>query len=236
MALLVVAGLKAFYGPVQVLDGVSLSVPQQGAVGILGANGAGKTTTLRAISGVVRSRGTIRFEGKDIRGLRPDQVAALGIAHVPVGRGTLAGLTVRENLMIGAYLRRDRKNIAADIEHLLELFPQLKERLNSAASALSGGEQQMLAVGRAWMAKPKLMLLDEASLGLAPSTSRTVYDSIGRLRAETGLAMLIVEQNANRAFSIVDSAVVLETGRSVLTGTVEELRGRDEIRKAYLGG
>ena len=236
MALLEVADLQAFYGPVQVLDGVSLSVPEQGAVGILGANGAGKTTTLRAISGVVRSRGTIRFEGRDIRGLRPNQVAALGIAHVPEGRGTLNALTVRENLMIGAYLRRDRKNISSDIDHLLELFPQLKDRFTSTASTLSGGEQQMLAVGRAWMAKPKLMLLDEASLGLAPSTSRGVYDAIGRLREETGLAMLIVEQNANRAFSIVDSAVVLETGRSVLTGTVEELRGRDEIRKAYLGG
>jgi branched-chain amino acid transport system ATP-binding protein len=236
MTLLEVSNLKAFYGPVQVLDGVSLSVPEEGAVGILGANGAGKTTTLRAISGVVRCNGTILFNGQDIRGLRPDQVAALGIAHVPEGRGTLTGLTVRENLLIGAYLRRDRKDITTDMEHFLELFPALKERYSSVASTLSGGEQQMLAVGRAWMAKPQLMLLDEASLGLAPSTSRDVYEAIGRMREETGLAMLIVEQNANRAFSIVDSAVVLETGRSVLTGTAEELRGRDEIRKAYLGG
>jgi branched-chain amino acid transport system ATP-binding protein len=236
MTLLELSGVTASYGPVQVLDGVSLSVPDGGAVGILGANGAGKTTTLRAISGVVRTTGRIVFDGKDIRGLRPDQVAARGIAHVPEGRGTLPNLTVRENLLVGAYLRKDRRSIAGDIDYLLELFPNLRERIGSNASALSGGEQQMLAVGRAFMAKPRLLLLDEPSLGLAPSTSKNVYEAIRRLRRESGIAMLVVEQNANLAFSIVDTATVLETGRSVLTGTSAELKGRDEIRRAYLGG
>lgn len=236
MTLLELVDVTASYGPVQVLEGVSLSVPDGGAVGILGANGAGKTTTLRAISGVVRTTGRIVFDGEDIRGLRPDQVAARGIAHVPEGRGTLPNLTVRENLMVGAYLRRDRRAIAGDIDYLLDLFPNLKERIGSNASALSGGEQQMLAVGRAFMAKPRLLLLDEPSLGLAPSTSKNVYEAIRRLRLESGIAMLVVEQNANLAFSIVDTATVLETGRSVLTGTSAELKGRDEIRRAYLGG
>jgi branched-chain amino acid transport system ATP-binding protein len=236
MTLLELQDVTASYGPVQVLDGVSLTVPDNGAVGILGANGAGKTTTLRAISGTVRAGGRIVFDGKDIRGMRPDQVAALGIAHVPEGRGTLGDLTVRENLRVGAYLRKDRKAIDQDIDYCLDLFPNLQERIKSNASALSGGEQQMLAVGRAIMSKPRLLLLDEASLGHAPSTARNVYDAIGRLRAESGIAMVVVEQNANLAFTLVDSATVLETGRSVLTGTSAELKGMDEIRRAYLGG
>ncbi len=236
MTLLELEDVTAFYGPVQVLDGVSLSVPEGGAVGILGANGAGKTTTLRAITGVVRAGGKITFDGQDIRGKRPEQVAALGIAHVPEGRGTLSDLTVRENLRVGAYLRRDRKGIESDIEYLLDLFPNLKERYRSHGSALSGGEQQMLAVARAFMARPRLLLLDEASLGLAPSTAKNVYDAIRRLREESGIAMLVVEQNANLAFSLVDTATVLEVGRNVLTGTSAELRGMDEIRRAYLGG
>ena len=236
MTLLELEDVTAFYGPVQVLDDVSLSVPENGAVGILGANGAGKTTTLRAISGTVRAGGRIVFDGKDIRGMRPDQAAALGIAHVPEGRGTLGDLTVRDNLRVGAYLRKDRKGIDADIDYCLDLFPNLKERIRSNASALSGGEQQMLAVGRAIMSKPRLMLLDEASLGLAPSTAKNVYDAIRRLRVESGIAMVVVEQNANLAFTLVDSATVLETGRNVLTGTSAELKGMDEIRRAYLGG
>ncbi|MDP9985706.1 branched-chain amino acid transport system ATP-binding protein [Arthrobacter oryzae] len=236
MTLLELKDVTASYGPVQVLDGVSLSVPEGGSVGILGANGAGKTTTLRAISGTVRTGGTIRFDGRDIRGLRSDQVAALGIAHVPEGRGTLGQLSVRENLLVGAYLRRDRKAIETDIEYCLDLFPQLQDRVGSRAAALSGGEQQMLAVGRAFMAKPKLLLLDEASLGLAPGTAKTVYQAIRRLRLESGIAMLVVEQNANLAFSLVDTATVLETGRNVLTGTSAQLKGMDEIRRAYLGG
>jgi branched-chain amino acid transport system ATP-binding protein len=236
MTLLELEDVTAFYGPVQVLDGVSLSVPDNGAVGILGANGAGKTTTLRAISGTVRAGGRIVFDGKDIRGMRPDQVAALGIAHVPEGRGTLGDLTVRDNLRVGAYLRKDRKGIDEDIDYCLDLFPNLRERIKSNASALSGGEQQMLAVGRAIMSKPRLLLLDEASLGLAPSTAKNVYDAIRRLRIESDIAMVVVEQNANLAFTLVDSATVLETGRNVLTGTSAELKGMDEIRRAYLGG
>ncbi|GAB2754068.1 ABC transporter ATP-binding protein [Sinomonas soli] len=236
MTLLELDGVTASYGPVQVLEGVSLAVPEGGAVGVLGANGAGKTTTLRAISGTVRTGGTIRFAGRDIRGLRPDQVAGLGIAHVPEGRGTLAQLSVRENLAVGAYLRKDRRQIEKDIDYCLELFPNLRNRIGSRAAALSGGEQQMLAVGRAFMAKPRLLLLDEASLGLAPSTAKTVYEAIRRLRVESGIAMLVVEQNANLAFSLVDTATVLETGRTVLTGTSSELKGMDEIRRAYLGG
>ncbi|TFV82877.1 ABC transporter ATP-binding protein [Blastococcus sp. CT_GayMR20] len=236
MTLLELEDVTASYGPVQVLDGVSLSVPDNGAVGILGANGAGKTTTLRAISGTVRTAGRIVFDGKDIRGMRPDQVAALGIAHVPEGRGTLGDLTVRENLLVGAYLRKDAKGVQTDIDYCLDLFPNLKERIRSNASALSGGEQQMLAVGRAIMSKPRLLLLDEASLGLAPSTAKNVYDAIRRLRVESGIAMVVVEQNANLAFTLVDSATVLETGRNALTGSSAELKGMDEIRRAYLGG
>lgn len=236
MTLLELEDVTASYGPVQVLEGVSLSVPEGGAVGILGANGAGKTTTLRAITGVVRTGGRITFDGKDIRGKRPDQVAALGIAHVPEGRGTLSDLTVRENLRVGAYLRKDRKGIEEDIEYLLDLFPNLKARIRSHGAALSGGEQQVLAVARAVMAKPRLILLDEASLGLAPSTAKNVYEAISRLRSESGIAMVVVEQNANLAFTVVDSATVLETGRNALTGTTSELKGMDEIRRAYLGG
>jgi branched-chain amino acid transport system ATP-binding protein len=236
MTLLELEDVTAFYGPVQVLDGVSLSVPENGAVGILGANGAGKTTTLRAISSTVRVGGRIVFDGKDIRGTRPDKVAALGIAHVPEGRGTFGDLSVRENLRVGAYLRKDRKGIDRDIDYCLDVFPNLRDRIGSNASALSGGEQQMLAVARAIMSKPRLLLLDEASLGLAPSTARAVYDAIRRLRVESGIAMVVVEQNANLAFTLVDSATVLETGRNVLTGTSAELRGMDEIRRAYLGG
>ena len=236
MTLLELENVTAWYGPVQVLDGVSLSVPDNGAVGILGANGAGKTTTLRAISGSVRAGGRITYDGRDIRGLQPEQVAKLGIAHVPEGRGTLGGLTVRENLRVGAYLRKDRKAVASDLDYCLELFPNLKDRISSSASALSGGEQQMLAVARAFMARPRLLLLDEASLGLAPSTAKGVYEAIRRLRMDSGIAMLIVEQNANLAFTLVDSAIVLETGRNVLSGSSAELKGMDEIRRAYLGG
>jgi branched-chain amino acid transport system ATP-binding protein len=235
MTLLELVDVTASYGRIQVLDGVSLRVPVGGAVGILGANGAGKTTTLRAISGLVRTGGIIRYAGADIRGKRPEQVAGLGIAHVPEGRGTLPNLTVRENLMVGAFLRKDRAEVRKDVDYILDLFPNLQARVGSNASALSGGEQQMLAVSRAFMAAPALLILDEPSLGLAPSTARSVYAAIARLRKESGIAMLVVEQNANLAFSVVDSAVVLETGRSVLSGTTAELKGDDAIRKAYLG-
>jgi branched-chain amino acid transport system ATP-binding protein len=236
MTLLELEQVTASYGHAEVLHGISFSVGDNDAVGILGANGAGKTTTLRAISGMVETRGKITFDGRDITGSRPDQVAALGIAHVPEGRGTLGDLTVRDNLKVGAYLRRDRAAVGSDIELCLDLFPNLRERIGSNASALSGGEQQMLAIARAIMAKPRLILLDEASLGLAPSTAQRVYQAVRRLRSEQGVAMVVVEQNAMLAFSVVDHAIVLETGSTSLTGSRDELLGMDEVRRAYLGG
>ncbi len=236
MSLLELENVTASYGHAHVLHGVSLSLPEGGAVGILGANGAGKTTTLRAISGMVRTTGHIRFDGRDIAGIGPDRVARLGIAHVPEGRGTLPQLSVRDNLLVGAYQRRDRKGIAADLDYCLDLFPNLRERIKSNAAALSGGEQQMLAVARAVMAKPRVMLLDEASLGLAPTTARRVYEAIVRLRRESQLSMIVVEQNAVLAFSVVDHATVLETGKVALSGGKDELMGMDAVRRAYLGG
>ena len=236
MTLLELDGVSASYGHADVLHGVSFVLPDNGATGLLGANGAGKTTTLRAISGMVRTTGRIVFDGRDITGLGPDRTAALGIAHVPEGRGTLGQLSVRENLLVGAYRRRDRKQIAVDVDYCLDLFPNLRERVGSNAAALSGGEQQMLAVARAFMAKPRVMLLDEASLGLAPSTARRVYDAVVRLRREAQVAMVVVEQNANLAFSVVDDATVLETGRVALHGSSAELLGMDAVRRAYLGG
>jgi branched-chain amino acid transport system ATP-binding protein len=236
MSLLELEDVTASYGHAQVLHGISFSLPENGATGLLGANGAGKTTTLRAISGTVRTTGRILFEGRDISGLGPDRTAHLGIAHVPEGRGTLGQLSVRENLLVGAYQRRDRKQIATDIDYVLDLFPNLQERVKSNAAALSGGEQQMLAVARAFMAKPRVILLDEASLGLAPSTARRVYDAVVRLRREAQVSMVVVEQNANLAFSVVDDATVLETGRVALRGSRDELMGMDAVRRAYLGG
>ena len=185
---------------------------------------------------LVTKSGEVRFAGERITRASPERAARIGIAHVPEGRGSFGDLTVRENLRVGAYLRRDRKGIGSDLEFVLALFPNLKERYKSHASALSGGEQQMLAVARAFMARPRLLLLDEASLGLAPSTARSLYDAIAKLRQESSIAMLVVEQNANLAFRLVDSATVLETGRNVLSGTSDELKGMDEIRRAYLGG
>jgi branched-chain amino acid transport system ATP-binding protein len=236
MSLLELEDVTASYGHAQVLHGISFSLPENGATGLLGANGAGKTTTLRAISGTVGTTGRITFEGRDITGLGPDRTAHLGIAHVPEGRGTIGQLSVRENLLVGAYQRRDRKQIATDIDYCLDLFPNLQARVRSNAAALSGGEQQMLAVARAIMAKPRVILLDEASLGLAPSTARRVYDAIVRLRREAQVAMVVVEQNANLAFSVVDDATVLETGRVALSGSRDELMGMDAVRRAYLGG
>jgi branched-chain amino acid transport system ATP-binding protein len=236
MSLLELEDVTASYGHAQVLHGISFSLPENGATGLLGANGAGKTTTLRAISGTVRTTGRILFEGRDISGLGPDRTAHLGIAHVPEGRGTLGQLSVRENLLVGAYQRKDRKQIATDVDYVLDLFPNLQERVKSNAAALSGGEQQMLAVGRAFMAKPRVILLDEASLGLAPSTARRVYDAVVRLRREAQVSMVVVEQNANLAFSVVDDATVLETGRVALRGSRDELMGMDAVRRAYLGG
>lgn len=236
MTLLELDAVRASYGKVQVLQDVSLSVPDGGAVGILGANGAGKTTTLRAISGTVNVRGRITFDGIDITRSGPEKVASLGIAHVPEGRGTLPNLSVRENLRVGAYLRKDRRGIAQDIDFVLELFPHLERRIGQNASTLSGGEQQMLAVGRAMMSQPTIMLLDEPSLGLSPQMTHQVMTVLGRLRRDTGLTIVLVEQNANAALSLADRGYLLSGGEIRLQGTSAELRNDPAIRHIYLGG
>jgi branched-chain amino acid transport system ATP-binding protein len=233
--ILVLDDVRARYGSAEVLHGVSLTVREGGVTALLGANGAGKTTTLRAISGMVTTKGTVTVGGRDVIGLRPDQVAGLGVAHVPQGRGTLDQLSVRDNLLVGGYQQKSRRDVEADIAHCLELFPALARREKSTAGNLSGGEQQMLAVCRALMSRPRLLLLDEPSLGLAPRTAEEVFEAVGRLQAETGLSMLIVEQTASLALGLADTAVVLETGRTVLSGPAAEMAGRDEIRQAYLG-
>lgn len=236
MSLLELENVSATYSTVPVLHDISFTVGENDAAGILGANGAGKSTTIRAISGMVKTTGSIKFEGKEISGYSPDKVARLGIAHVPEGRGTLGDLSVKDNLRVGAYQRKDKKQIALDIDYCLDLFPNLQDRIGSNASALSGGEQQMLAIARAIMAKPRLIMLDEASLGLAPGTAARVYSAIARLRKEAGVSMVIVEQNATLAFKVVDHAIVLETGVITLEGSRDKLMGMDEVRRAYLGG
>jgi branched-chain amino acid transport system ATP-binding protein len=234
-SLLEVAGLDAGYLRSQVLHGIDFDVAEGGVTALLGANGAGKTTTLRAISGMVWRRGTIRFDGRDLSRSRPDEVARLGIAHVPQGRGTLSRLSTAENLMVGALRRRDRSGVSADLERCYDLFPSLARRRRAVAGSLSGGEQQMLAIGRAIMSRPRLLLLDEPSLGLAPLLIQDVFRVLAALRAEWGLTMLLVEQSVIAALDLADGALVLETGRIVLRGTATELAAMDEIRSAYLG-
>jgi branched-chain amino acid transport system ATP-binding protein len=235
MSLLEVAGLTAGYGAAEVLHGVDLAVAEGGATAVLGANGAGKTTLLRAITGGVRRAGRIAFDGTDIASRRTDQIARLGVGHVPQGRGTLDRLSVRENLLAGALLRKDRREVRADVADCLRLFPRLAERIDASAGNLSGGEQQMLAIARALMGRPRLLLLDEPSLGLAPRVTAEVYAALRRLRAERGLTLLLVEQNARIALDLVDDAAVVEAGRLTLTGPAAEIAGNDAVRRAYLG-
>jgi len=227
----VVAG----YGTGEVLHGIDVEVEDGGVTALLGANGAGKTTTLRAVSGMVRWRGSIRLAGRDLARLSTDRIARLGIAHVPQGRGTLARLSVRDNLRVGALRRRDRADVATDLRRFLDLFPVLSERAESDAGTLSGGEQQMLALGRALMSRPRLLLLDEPSLGLAPVATRQLFEALPALREDWGVAMLVVEQNANLALHVADRAVVLESGRVALAGPAAEVAGPDDVRRAYLG-
>jgi branched-chain amino acid transport system ATP-binding protein len=234
-SVLQVAGLDAGYQRSQVLHGIDFDVAEGTVTALLGANGAGKTTTLRAVSGMVWRRGTIRFDGHDLSRLRPDQVARLGIAHVPQGRGTLSRLSAAENLMVGALRRRDRSRVNVDLDRCYDLFPRLAQRRRAVAGSLSGGEQQMLAIGRAIMSRPRLLLLDEPSLGLAPQLIREVFRVLAQLRAEWGLTMLLVEQSVIAALDLADDALVLETGRVVLRGPATELAAMDEIRSAYLG-
>jgi branched-chain amino acid transport system ATP-binding protein len=201
---------------------------------ILGANGAGKTTTLRALSGSLDAKGHVRFDGHDVLGRRTEKIAAAGVAHVPQGRGTITDLTVDENLRLGAYTRRDRE-IDADIERWYGVFPRLADRRNQLAGSMSGGEQQMLAIARALMAKPKLVLLDEPSLGLAPIITQELFRTLGSLNHEEGISMLVVEQNASLALGIANRGYVLETGSIVVSGSADELSRNDDVRKAYLG-
>jgi len=233
--LLRVSELRAGYGAVRVLHGLDFSVEPGEVVVILGANGAGKTTTLRAVSGMISAGGRVELEGTSVLGRRPDQLAAAGIAHVPQGRGTIVDLSVDDNLRVGGYRRRGRDGIDADIERWYETFPVLGQRRQQLAGSMSGGEQQMLAIARAIMARPKLVLLDEPSLGLAPLVTRQLFETLGALNREHGISLLVVEQNANLALGIASRGYVLETGVIVASGHAEELAGNDEVRRAYLG-
>ena len=233
-ALLEVEGLTAAYGQIRALHGVDLTVGEGQVVALLGPNGAGKTTTLRSICGMVRASGRITFRGRDLTGLATEKVTRLGIAHVPEGRGTFPGLTVTENLKLGAYGRRDPE-VRRDIDRWLEIFPRLADRRDQPAGSLSGGEQQMLAVARALLSRPTLLLLDEPSLGLAPLVVREVFEVLDRIRAEQGTGMLLVEQNAALALELADAAYVLAAGRTVLSGPASEIRAEDSVRRSYLG-
>jgi branched-chain amino acid transport system ATP-binding protein len=235
VSLLEVADLRAGYGAAEVLHGLDLSVAEGGATAVLGANGAGKTTLLRAITGEVRRSGRVTFAGTGTAARRTDQIARLGIGHVPQGRGTLRRLSVRDNLLAGALLRRDRRAVKSDVDDALRLFPPLAGRVDAAAGNLSGGEQQMLAIARALMGRPALLLLDEPSLGLAPKVTAEVFAALRRLRSERGLTLLLVEQNARIALDLVDDAAVLEAGRFTLTGPAPEIAGNEAVRRAYLG-
>jgi branched-chain amino acid transport system ATP-binding protein len=232
MSLLELHGIEARYGPVQALHGVSLQVDDGELVAVLGANGAGKTTTLRAISGTVRRSGDVVFAGKKLP-RRPDATARAGIAHVPEGRGTFSELSVWENLRLGAYARR--ANVKKEAQRVYKFFPRLEDRRDQQAGTLSGGEQQMLALGRAIMARPKLLLLDEPSLGLAPMVVNQIFEALTRMKADDGMSVLVVEQNANLALAHATRAYVLEVGNVVVEGTSDELRANESVRKSYLG-
>jgi branched-chain amino acid transport system ATP-binding protein len=235
MALLELGGVQAAYGPIRALHGVDLQVEAGSIVALLGANGAGKTTTLRAISGMVKTTGRVRFDGRDILNRTPEDVARLGVAHVPEGRGTLAQLTVWENLQMGAYVRRDRGRIKQDLQRVAAYFPWIEQRRQQLAALLSGGEQQMLAIARALMLRPRLLLLDEPSLGLAPIVVREIFAMVATINREEGLTVLVVEQNANLALQIAGQAYLLEVGRVVLEGRSDELAHNESIRRSYLG-
>jgi branched-chain amino acid transport system ATP-binding protein len=234
--MLEIKNLAVSYGSIAALHGVSIRAEKGTIVTLVGANGAGKTTTLRTISGIVRARsGEIIFNGENIVALKPHQVVARGLAQAPEGRMVFANLTVMENLLMGAYLRRDRHNFGKDLDYIFGIFPRLKEREKQTAGTLSGGEQQMLAIGRALMSKPKCLMLDEPSLGIAPILVRTIFDKIVEINRELELTILLVEQNANLALTISHHGYVLETGRIKLEDTAANLRQNAEVRAAYLG-
>jgi branched-chain amino acid transport system ATP-binding protein len=233
--ILEVEDLHAFYGQVPALHGIDFSIPEGGVAALLGANGAGKTTTLRAISGAIRTTGIIRSYGMPITGRQPEDIARMGIAHVPEGRGTFSRMTVEENLRLGAITRKSHKAIAEDIERCFAYFPILRERYEQQAGTLSGGEQQMLAVARALMLRPRLMLLDEPSFGLAPLVVRGLFDILKQINEAEKVSMLIVEQNTALALDLASEAYLLETGRIVLSGPAAQLSEDESVRRSYLG-
>jgi branched-chain amino acid transport system ATP-binding protein len=234
-ALLEVKALKAFYGQTQSLYDVGFAIETGGITTLLGANGAGKTTTLRAICNMVRTEGSVRFDGKDINGMPTEEIVRLRIAHVPEGRGTFTTLTVDENLRIAAYTRKDRQGVRDELERVFSYFPRLKERVQQQAGTLSGGEQQMLAIARALMLKPRLMLLDEPSFGLAPLIVVEIFRILRLINKEEGVSILLVEQNAALALELADAAYVLETGRVVMSGPSSIVKNDENVRKSYLG-
>lgn len=234
--MLEISGLKVSYGSIQALHDVSLKVPDKSIVTLIGANGAGKSTTLRAISGLVKSAGgTVTYDGENITGLAAHQIVARGLCHVPEGRMVFANLTIAENLRMGAFLRRDHAAIAADRDYCFHVFPRLKERLNQLAGTMSGGEQQMLAIARALMSKPRCLMLDEPSLGIAPILVRNIFNQIVAINKERGITILLVEQNANLALKISNHGYVLETGKILFEDSAEALRSNPQVRAAYLG-
>jgi branched-chain amino acid transport system ATP-binding protein len=234
-AILQVEDLHVAYGETRVLHGIGFAVEARGITTILGANGAGKTTTLRAVSGIVPPRGRIELDGRRIDGKACEDITRLGIAHVPEGRGTFVGFTVEENLRLGAHVRRDRTGVSEDMERVYGYFPVLGQRRSQAAGTLSGGEQQMLALARALMLRPRLLLLDEPSLGLAPLVVQEIFRIVRAINQREGVSVLLVEQNAALALGLADHAYLLETGRVVLAGPAEEIRKDDAVRRAYLG-
>jgi branched-chain amino acid transport system ATP-binding protein len=234
--MLKVEKLSVAYGSIKALHEVSLHVPEGSIVTLIGANGAGKSTTLRGISGLVKSSGgSVRYAGDEITRLAPHVIVGRGLCHVPEGRMVFANLTVRENLKMGAYLQRDKAWIASQMDYVFQLFPRLKEREAQAAGTMSGGEQQMLAIGRALMSRPKFLMLDEPSLGIAPLLTKTIFEKIVEINQTQGLTILLVEQNANLALDVSTYGYVLETGRVILEGPSAELKANPEVRAAYLG-
>ena len=237
VAMLEIKDLTVSYGSIAALHGISLRVEKGSIVTLVGGNGAGKTTTLRTISGLVAAKsGSILYEGRDIANQEPHKIVAEGIAQSPEGRMVFANLTVRENLQMGAYLRSDKAEIAKDLDYVFGIFPRMKERAKQTAGTLSGGEQQMLAIGRALMSKPRLLLLDEPSLGIAPLLTKTIFEKIAEINRTLGLTILLVEQNANLALEVSHYGYVLETGRIILADTAAALRTNEKVREAYLGG
>ncbi|MBC7576055.1 ABC transporter ATP-binding protein [Tardiphaga sp.] len=233
--LLSVKDLRAYYGQVQALHGMEFELREGSLTTLLGANGAGKTTTLRAICNMIRFTGSIEFEGSKLVNRATENIVRLGIAHVPQGRGTFTTMTVEENLQLGAITRKDTKAVSSDIERMYDHFPVLKQRYQQQAGTLSGGEQQMLAVARALMLRPRLMLLDEPSFGLAPLIVRDLFKILGKINREDKVTILVVEQNAQLALELADKAYVIETGRIVMSGTADEIANNEDVRKSYLG-